>query len=82
MPSPSYTVRSGDQQFCIQLIYHFHDFINLDCVSHTHPWPSPLQTEEEGILSALHDVICEICYKFSLLSCKCQPVTYKPQKKL
>lgn len=76
------TVRFGDQQFHIQLIYHFHDFVNLDCISHTYPWPSPLQTEEEEILSALQDVICGICSKFNLLSCQCQPVTYKPQEKL
>lgn len=78
MPFPPYTVRFDDQQFCIQLIYHFHDFINLDCISLKHPWPSPLQTEEEAILSALQDVICGICYKFNLLSWKCQPVAYKP----
>lgn len=75
-------MRFGDQQFCIQLIYHFHDFVNLDCISHMHHWPSPLQTEEEEILSALQDVICGICCKFSLLSCKSQPETYKPQEKL
>lgn len=75
MSSPSNTVRFGDQQFHIQLIYHFHDFVNVDCISHTHPWPSPLQTEEEEILSALQDVICGICCKFNLLSCVSQQLT-------
>lgn len=79
--SPSTTVRFGDQQLHIQLIYHFHDVVNLDCISHTYPWPPLLQTEKEEILSALQDVMHRICCKFNLLSCMCQPATQKPQEK-